>query len=84
MRGRRWPGHHDVYMQWSGSSIYSDNAPVDIVHAGGTSTVLVTQRQSVEPAGELRLCRRFLGARHDSHGWHHRLCDGGCGAIRAH
>ena len=37
-------GTYDVYMQWSGSSIYSDNVPVDIVHAGGTSTVLVNQK----------------------------------------
>ena len=39
-------GTYEVYMQWSGHSIYSNNVPIDIVHQGGTTTVIVNQQQN--------------------------------------
>lgn len=37
-------GSYEVYLRWTSHSGRANNVPVDIIHAGGTSTVTVNQR----------------------------------------
>ncbi len=39
-------GEFHVYLTWSSNSVRATNVPVDIIHAGGTTTVFVNQRQN--------------------------------------
>lgn len=39
------PGVYEVFARWTAYANRASNAPIDIVHANGTSTVLVNQRQ---------------------------------------
>lgn len=38
-------GLHKIYLRWPTDNAFADAAPVEIVHAGGTTTVLVNQKE---------------------------------------
>lgn len=40
------PGRYRVYLRWTAGTNRASNAPVDIAHDGGTTTVSVNQRQN--------------------------------------
>lgn len=37
-------GTHEVFLRWSAATGRSDTVPVDVIHAGGTTTVVVNQK----------------------------------------